>query len=50
MGRGMAQKADTITQPEVFYSNPKTYEIGGIEVTGLGDQYDPETLIQLSGL
>lgn len=48
--RVVAQKADTITRPEVFYSSPKTYEIGGIEVTGVGEQYDPETLIQLSGL
>ena len=36
--------------PEVFYSSPKTYEIGGIEVTGLGAQYDSETLIQLANL
>lgn len=45
-----AQSADSLSQPEVFYSTPKTYEIGGIEVTGVGDHYDPETLIQLSGL
>lgn len=48
--RGLAQTADTVHQPEVFYSSPKTYEIAGIEVTGVGEQYDPETLIQLSGL
>lgn len=48
--RVMAQPADTVKQPEVYYSSPKTYEIGGIEVTGIGAQYDPETLIQLSGL
>ena len=47
---GMAQSADSTAHPEVFYSSPKTYEIGGIEVTGVGEQYDPETLIQLSGL
>lgn len=45
-----AQSADTVQQPEVYYSNPKTYEIGGIEVTGIGEHYDPETLLQLSGL
>lgn len=45
-----AQSADSLLQPEVYYSTPKTYEIAGIEVTGVGDHYDPETLIQLSGL
>lgn len=48
--RGMAQTADTIVRPEVYYSSPKTYEIGGVEVTGIGEQYDTETLLQLSGL
>ncbi len=46
----MAQTMDTIAQPEVFYSSPKSYQIGGITVTGVGEQYDPETLIQMSGL
>ncbi len=45
-----AQTTDTITQPEVYYSTPKTYEIAGIEVTGIADFYEPETLIGLSGL
>lgn len=45
-----AQGADTIARPEVYYSSPKTYKIAGIEVTGVADHYDPETLIQLSGL
>lgn len=45
-----AQRRDTIIQPEVYYSTPKTYVIAGIDVTGIGDHYDPETLIQLSGL
>lgn len=45
-----AQITDTLSQPEVFYSSPKTYEIGGIEVSGIGDHYDSETLIQLAGL
>lgn len=49
-GQGLAQSADTLTNPEVYYSNPKTYEIGGVEVTGIGEQYDSETLLQLSGL
>lgn len=46
----IAQTMDTIAQPEVFYSSPKVYQIGGITVTGVGEQYDPETLIQMSGL
>ncbi len=45
-----AQSTDTISQPEVFYSSPKTYVLGGVEVTGVADRYDPETLLQLSGL
>ena len=49
-GRGVAQNTGTTDPPEVFYSSPKTYVIGGIEVTGLGEQYDPGTLIQLAGL
>lgn len=48
--RVMAQSADTLSQPEVYYSSPKTYVVGGIEVSGIGEQYDPETLVQLSGL
>ena len=48
--QAMAQVTSTIDQPEVFYSSPKTYVIGGIEVSGVGEQYDAETLIQLSGL
>ena len=50
VGKVVAQNSGTTDQPEVFYSSPKTYVIGGIEVTGLGDQYDPGTLIQLAGL
>ncbi len=46
----IAQTRDTVAQPEVFYSSPKVYQIGGITVTGVGEQYDPETLIQMSGL
>ncbi len=45
-----AQGADTLARPEVYYSSPKTYRIAGIEVTGVADHYDPETLIQLSGM
>lgn len=45
-----AQVADTLSQPEVFYSSPKTYTIGGVEITGIADHYEPETLLQLSGL
>lgn len=45
-----AQLVDTLMQPEVYYSSPKTYEIAGIEVTGVGDHYDNSTIIQLSGL
>ncbi len=51
VGRAFGQVADTMGNvPEVFYSSPKTYVIGGIEVTGLGEQYDSETLIQLANL
>ena len=46
----MAQSADTLFQPDIYYSSPKTYEIAGIEVTGIGEQYDPETLILATGL
>ncbi|MDR1756908.1 MAG: BamA/TamA family outer membrane protein [Culturomica sp.] len=47
----MAQTADSVRAPEVYYSAPKLYEIGGIEVAGVSvEQYDPQTLIQLSGL
>ena len=46
----MAQSADTLSQPDIYYSSPKTYEIAGIEVTGIGEQYDPETLILATGL
>lgn len=45
-----AQSADTLHVPEIYYSSPKTYEIGGIEVSGVGEHYDAETLIQYSGL
>lgn len=45
-----AQLVDTLVQPEVYYSSPKTYEIAGIEVMGVGDHYDNSTIIQLSGL
>ena len=48
--RVMAQSADTLFQPDIYYSSPKTYEIAGIEVTGIGEQYDPETLILATGL
>ena len=50
VGKVVAQNSGTTDHPEVFYSSPKTYVIGGIEVTGLGDQYDPGPLIQLAGL
>ncbi len=50
VGKVVAQDSGTTSHPDVFYSSPKTYVIGGIEVTGLGDQYDPGTLIQLTGL
>lgn len=50
VGKVVAQNTGSTDHPEVFYSSPKTYVIGGIEVTGLGDQYDPGTLIQLAGL
>ena len=48
--QSVAQMTGTGSQPEVFYSSPKTYVIGGVEVQGLGEQYDPATLIQLASL
>lgn len=45
-----AQSTDSIHVPEVYYSSPKTYEIAGIVVTGIGEHYDSETLVQYSGL
>lgn len=45
-----AQSTDSIHVPEVYYSSPKTYEIAGIVVTGIGEHYDSETLMQYSGL
>lgn len=45
-----AQSADSLHAPDIYYSAPKTYEIGGLEVSGVGDHYDTETLIQFSGL
>ncbi|MDR2414356.1 MAG: outer membrane protein assembly factor BamA [Odoribacteraceae bacterium] len=35
---------------EVNYSDPKMYELAGIEVVGAEDQYDPATILQQSGL
>jgi len=45
-----AQETDTIRNPEVYYSSVKTYTIANIKITGIGEHYDKETLIQLSGL
>lgn len=45
-----AQSTDSIHVPEVYYSSPKTFEIAGIVVTGIGEHYDSETLVQYSGL
>ncbi|MDL2251884.1 BamA/TamA family outer membrane protein [Odoribacter sp. OttesenSCG-928-J03] len=45
-----AQTTDSLSEPEVYYSSPKTYKIAGIEVTGLADHYDPETIIGLARL
>lgn len=45
-----AQSTDSIHVPEVYYSSPKSYEIAGIVVSGIGEHYDSETLVQYSGL
>jgi len=47
-----AQVSDTTRKEfDIFYSAPRTYELGGVTVTGMDDgKYDSETLIQLSGL
>ena len=46
-----AQVSDTTKKEfDIFYSAPRTYELGGVTVTGIDDWgYDSETLIQLSG-
>lgn len=45
-----AQSTDSLHVPEVYYSSPKSYEIAGIVVSGVGEHYDSETLVQYSGL
>ncbi|MDR1274743.1 MAG: outer membrane protein assembly factor BamA [Odoribacteraceae bacterium] len=35
---------------DINYSDPKVYELAGVEVVGAGDQYDPATILQQSGL
>ncbi len=46
----IAQKqTDTIYNPTISYSLPKTYEVAGISVTGI-KHLDRDVLIQLSGL
>lgn len=45
-----AQSTDSLHAPEVYYSSPKSYEIAGIVVSGIGEHYDSETLVQYSGL
>jgi outer membrane protein insertion porin family len=40
---------DTIVNPDIYYSTPVKYEIGGVEIEGI-KYLDEEVLIQLSGL
>ncbi len=40
---------DTIFNPDIYYSTPARYEIGGVEIEGI-KYLDEDVLIQLSGL
>ncbi len=40
---------DTIVNPDIYYSTPMSYEIGGVEIEGIR-YLDEDVLIQLSGL
>ena len=44
------QEADTVTNVEVNYASPRTYELGGVRVVGVDGHYDEETLASLAGL
>ena len=45
-----AQEADTVRNVEINYSSPRTYELGGVRVTGVDGHYDGETLAASAGL
>ncbi|MCR9011799.1 BamA/OMP85 family outer membrane protein [Gabonibacter chumensis] len=46
-----AQVADsTKKEIEIYYSDPKSYELAGVEITGTGGGYDKDILLQMSGL
>lgn len=49
LGAG-AQESDTLRNVEVDYFTPRTYELGGVRVTGVDGHYDGETLASLAGL
>lgn len=49
IGLGFNRKTDKKEETTIDYSNPKEYEIGGIEVTGV-DYLDPVAIIGISGL
>lgn len=46
----VGQEADTVTNVEVNYASPRTYELGGVRVVGVDGHYDEETLASLAGL
>ena len=45
-----AQERDTVRDVEIDYLSPRTYELGGVRVTGVEGHYDVETLAGLAGL
>ena len=45
-----AQERDTVRDVEIDYLSPRTYELGGVRVTGVEGHYDGETLAGLAGL
>ncbi|PKQ65642.1 outer membrane protein assembly factor BamA [Labilibaculum filiforme] len=45
----LAQETDTIYNPATYYSSPKTYELGGVTVTGV-KHLETNVLVQISGL
>ncbi|BAX79470.1 outer membrane protein assembly factor BamA [Labilibaculum antarcticum] len=45
----LAQETDTIYNPKVYYSAPKSYELGGVTITGV-KHLENNVLVQISGL
>ncbi|NOU61448.1 outer membrane protein assembly factor BamA [Marinifilum caeruleilacunae] len=45
----VAQETDTIYNPTLYYTSPKTYELGGVSVSGV-KHLENNVLVQISGL